>query len=163
MFLATWCLAQFLVCTTSYIIGLYKKYKKNPHTIKHFSCSSTHIWQSVNISYIGTVIYDSLSLLITMLAIVISFLSASGWSVQDQFHSSLAIFLPPRPLSCSCLLQEPSQQFLLRWFESFAERWVICGVSHMPSHRAPSRPLTTVLGLQGSLPVRCVGTNLCCA
>lgn len=87
-------------------------------------------------------------------------LSTSGLCVEEQFSFSLGIFLPRCLLSCSCLLWAPPPLFPLRWIESFAERWVTCGVGHVPSHRTPSGQLAacrsaqnTAPGLRGSLPV----------
>ena len=102
------------------------------------------------------------TLLLRPVAGQLCFLSASGWSVQEQFLLPWPFsFHPVHGHALVCYRHHPNDFPLDSWRalqrgRSFVES-VTC------RHRAPSGQLTTVLGLRGSLPVRRVWTNFCCS
>lgn len=92
------------------------------------------------------------------------FLSASGWSVGEQFNSSTGIVLPHCPF---CYGHHPS--YFLRWFGNFAEMGHLWSKSCAQSQgsfktaHCLRSAQNTVLGLQGSPPVSRGSTNFCCS
>lgn len=89
---------------------------------------------------------------------------------KSSFSSSLGISHPHCPVSCSPLLWAPPRPFPLRWCASFAKRWVTCGISHVPGHRASYRKRALPVGLARTRPWACGApqqwggwTSLCCS